>query len=239
MAGHSHWAGIKHKKGRMDKLRSKVFSKISKEITISAKLGSHDPDTNPRLRSAILNAKLANMPKDNIQRAIKKSYLKQNENYENIRYEGFGPKNIAIIVETLTDNKNRTASNVRTIFQKFGGKLGEVGVASYQFKQVGIIRISKDLISTDKILELTITAGAEDCISGSKYHTIITTKEDFYEIKNKVEKKISKFLNFGIEWVAIDKISLDKDKKNLVVNLIEALEENDDIQQVFTNLNEE
>ena len=144
MAGHSHWAGIKHRKGRADKERSKIFSKYSKEITVAAKLGSKDPDMNPRLRSAIQAARAANMPKDNIQRAISKSEANKNINYNSIIYEGFGPEKVAIIVEALTDNKNRTASNVRTIFQKFGGNLGETGVASHQFNQVGIIKINKE-----------------------------------------------------------------------------------------------
>ena len=143
MAGHSHWAGIKHKKGKADKQRANLFSKLSREITVAAKLGDKDPDINARLRSAIQAARSANMPKDNIERAIVKSSTTANENFENIRYEGFGPKKIAVIVEALTNNKNRTASNIRTIFQKFGGNLGESGVASYQFKQAGIIRIDK------------------------------------------------------------------------------------------------
>ncbi len=143
MAGHSHWAGIKHKKGRADKHRSKIFSKLSKEITVAAKLGSKDSNMNPRLRSAIQSARSANMPKDNIKRAINKSEMNKNLNYNNIVYEGFGPEKIAIIIEVLTNNKNRTVSNIRTIFQKFGGNLGETGVASHQFKQVGIIRIDK------------------------------------------------------------------------------------------------
>ena len=143
MAGHSHWAGIKHKKGRMDKQRSKIFSKLSKEITVAAKLGSKDPNANPRLRSTIQSARAANVPKDNIQRAISKSEANKDLNYNSLLYEGFGPEKIAIIVEALTDNKNRTVSNIRTIFQKFGGNLGEAGVASHQFKQMGVIRIDK------------------------------------------------------------------------------------------------
>ena len=143
MAGHSHWAGIKHKKGRADKQRSKIFSKLSKEITVAAKLGSKDYKMNPRLRSAIQAARAANMPKDNIERAIKKSETNKNLNYNSLTYEGFGPEKIAIIIEALTDNKNRTASNIRTIFQKFGGNLGESGAVSHQFKQAGVIRIDK------------------------------------------------------------------------------------------------
>ena len=143
MAGHSHWAGIKHKKGRVDEKRSKIFSKLSKEITVAAKLGSKDYGMNPRLRSAIQSARVANMPKDNIERAIRKSETNKNLNYNSLTYEGFGPEKIAIIIEALTDNKNRTASNIRTIFQKFGGNLGESGAVSHQFKQVGVIRIDK------------------------------------------------------------------------------------------------
>ena len=143
MAGHSHWAGIKHKKGRSDQQKSKIFSKISKEITVAAKLGNNDPDMNPRLRSAIQLAKSANMPKENVERAISKSDANHNINYEHLRYEGTGPGKISVVVETLTDNKNRTVSNIRTIFQKHGGSLGTTGVASHNFKQLGIIRIEK------------------------------------------------------------------------------------------------
>jgi len=164
MAGHSHWAGIKHKKGKADKQRSKIFSKLSKEITVAAKLGSKDADTNPRLRSAIQAARAANMPKENIERAISKSELNKDINYNNIIYEGFGPEKIAVIVEALTDNKNRTASNIRTIFQKNGGNLGESGVTTHQFKQLGVIRIEKKKISENDILELSINCGADDCL---------------------------------------------------------------------------
>ena len=180
MAGHSHWAGIKHRKGRADKQRSKIFSKLSKEITVAAKLGSKDSDMNPRLRSAIQAARAANMPKDNIERAINKSEINKNLNYNSLVYEGFGPEKIAIIIETLTDNKNRTASNIRTIFQKFGGNLGETGVASHQFKQVGIIRIDKKKISDEEMLELAINSGAEDCSSEGSFHQITTKKDNFY-----------------------------------------------------------
>ena len=143
MAGHSHWAGIKHRKGRADKQRSKIFSKLSKEITVAVKLGSKDPESNPRLRSAMQAARTANMPKANIERAISKSEINKNLNYNSLTYEGFGPEKVAIIIEALTDNKNRTVSSIRTIFQKFGGNLGESGAASHQFKQAGVIRIEK------------------------------------------------------------------------------------------------
>ena len=191
MAGHSHWAGIKHRKGRADKQRSKIFSKISKEITVAAKLGSKDSDTNPRLRSAIQSARAANMPKENIERAIKKSEGNQNLNYNSLTYEGFGPEKIAIIIEALTDNKNRTASSIRTIFQKFGGNLGESGVASHQFKQAGIIRIDKKKISDDQILELAINSGAEDCSSNGSFHQIITLKENYLGVKEFVGLNIN------------------------------------------------
>ena len=212
MAGHSHWAGIKHRKGRADKQRSKIFSKLSKEITVAAKLGSKDEDMNPRLRSAIQAARTSNMPKDNIERAINKSELNKDVNYNSIVYEGFGPEKIAVIVETLTDNKNRTVSNIREIFQKNGGNLGSPGVASHQFRQVGVIRIDKNKISTNDILELAINGGAEDCLSKGSFHEIITAKEDFYKVKIEIEKKIQEFVSSGIEWLPINKISLDLEK---------------------------
>ena len=236
MAGHSHWAGIKHRKGRADKERSKVFSKLSKEITVAAKLGSKDSDTNPRLRSAIQAARSANMPKDNIERAINKSELNKDLNYSSIVYEGFGPEKVAVIIEALTDNKNRTASNIRTIFQKNGGNLGESGVAAHQFKQAGVIRIDKNKISDNDILELAINAGAEDCSSSSFYHEIITVKENFYKVKVEIEKKIQELISSGIEWLPINKISLDQEKTKSVLNFLEILEDDDDVQYVYANL---
>ena len=174
MAGHSHWAGIKHKKGRADKERSKIFSKLSREITVAAKLGDKDPDMNPRLRTAIQAAKQANMPKDNISRAISKSEVSGDKNYENLRYEGFGPFNTALIIETLTDNKNRSASSIRTVLQKNGGRLGETGSTSYLFQNCGIIQIEKNMISDDDIFELATNAGARECSEFKNYHEIIT-----------------------------------------------------------------
>jgi YebC/PmpR family DNA-binding regulatory protein len=236
MAGHSHWAGIKHRKGRADKERSKVFSKLSKEITVAAKLGSKDSDTNPRLRSAIQAARSANMPKDNIERAINKSELNKDINYNNIIYEGFGPERVAVIVEALTDNKNRTASNIRTIFQKNGGNLGETGVASHQFRQVGVIRIDKNNITDNEMIELAINGGAEDCSSNNDFHEIITLKENFYKVKVEIEKKIKNFISSGIEWLPINKISLDQEKTKSVLSLLEKLEDDDDVQYVYANL---
>ena len=236
MAGHSHWAGIKHKKGKADKQRANLFSKLSREITVAAKLGDKDPDMNARLRSAIQAARSANMPKDNIERAIDKSSISANENFENLRYEGFGSDKIAVIVETLTDNKNRTASNIRTIFQKNGGSLGSSGVASHQFKQVGVIRIEKKKISDHNILELAINAGAEDCSSNSLHHEVITLKENFYKVKIEIEKKIQDFSSSGIEWMPLNKISLDDEKTKVVLNFLEILEDDDDVQYVYANL---
>jgi len=236
MAGHSHWAGIKHRKGRADKQRSKIFSKLSKEITVAAKLGSKDPAMNPRLRSAIQAARAANMPKDNIERAINKSEINRNLNYNSLVYEGFGPEKIAIIIEALTDNKNRTASNIRTIFQKFGGNLGETGVASHQFKQVGIIRIDKKKISDEEMLELAINSRAEDCSSKGSFHQITTEKDNFYKVKVEIEKKIQEFISAAIEWLPMNKIVLDKDKIKSVLSFLEMLEEDDDVQHVYANL---
>ena len=236
MAGHSHWAGIKHKKGKADKLKSKIFSKLSKEITVAAKLGSREPNMNPRLRSAIESAKEANMPKDNIERAIKKSEMNPNLNYSSMVYEGFGPEKIAVIVEALTENKNRTASNIRTIFQKNGGNLGESGVAAHQFRQVGVIRIEKNKISENDILELATNGGAEDCISNGQYHEIITLKENFYKVKVEIEKKIKEFVSSGIEWLPLNKITLNEEKTKVVISFLEILEDDEDVQYVYANL---
>ena len=236
MAGHSHWAGIKHRKGRADKQRSKIFSKLSKEITVAAKLGSKDSGMNPRLRSAMQAARAANMPKDNIERAINKSEINKNLNYNSLVYEGFGPEKIAIIIEALTDNKNRTASNIRTIFQKFGGNLGETGVASHQFKQVGIIRIDKKKISEEEMLELAINSGAEDCSSEGSFHQITTEKDNFYKVKAEIEKKIQEFISAAIEWLPMNKIVLNKEKIKSVLSFLEMLEEDDDVQHVYANL---
>jgi len=236
MAGHSHWAGIKHKKGKADKQKSKIFSKISKEITVAAKLGDKDPNMNFRLRSAIQLARSANMPKENIERAISKSEVNQNINYNSIRYEGMGPGNIYIIVETLTDNKNRTASNVRTIFQKYGGTLGTTGVASHNFKQLGIIRIEKKTISNEVILELAVEAGAEECISNGNFHEIFCAKEQFYEVKTAIEKKVDIFIHSGIEWYPLNQLNLKEDQYKSAVNLLASLEGDDDVQNVYTNL---
>ena len=235
MAGHSHWAGIKHKKGRQDKLRSKIFSKISREITVAAKLGSKDPDSNHRLRAAIESAKEANMPKDNISRAINKSEVDKNKNFENLRYEGFGPRNTAVIIETLTENKNRTAGSIRTILQKHSGNLGSSGSTTHIFNNCGIIQISKKDISDEKVLELAVNAGSKDCISYKDYHEIITNKDDFYKIKNNIKKSIKNLVYSGIEWRANNFIDIPKQESKEFESMLEMLEEDDDIQKVFHN----
>jgi len=236
MAGHSHWAGIKHKKGKADKQRSKIFSKLSKEITVAAKLGDKDPAMNPRLRSAIQAARSSNMPKDNIERAIEKSSTVTGVNFENLRYEGFGPDKIAIIVEALTDNKNRTASNIRTIFQKSGGSLGTQGSASHNFKQLGVIKIDKKEISDENILELAINSGAEDCISYEDYHEIHCSMNEIYNVKKELEKIVNNFISTEIEWLPLNYVVVKEDMKEVVVEFLETLENDDDVQNIFTNV---
>ncbi len=236
MAGHSHWAGIKHKKGKADKQRSKIFSKLSKEITVAAKLGDKDPSMNPRLRSAIQAARSANMPKDNIERAIDKSSVNTETNFENLRYEGFGPEKVAVIVEALTDNKNRTASNIRTIFQKAGGSLGTQGSASHNFSQLGIIKVDKNELSEEAILDLAVEAGADECKTNSNYYEIHCSKNEIYNVKKELEKKISNFISTEIEWVPLNSVKVAKDKKDDLVSFFETLEDDDDIQNIYSNV---
>ena len=236
MAGHSHWAGIKHKKNRADKQRSKIFSKLSREITVAAKLGDKNPDMNSRLRSAIQAARSANMPKENMKRAIDKSSINTESNFENIRYEGFGPNKTAVIVEALTDNKNRTASSIRTIFQKSGGSLGTQGSASHNFNQIGVIKIDKNEITDDEILELAINAGADECKSNEKYHEIQCPINNIYNVKKELEKKISNFISTGIEWIAFNNIEISDDKYENLESFFQALNEDDDVQNIYSNL---
>jgi len=239
MAGHSHWAGIKHKKGRADKERSKIFSKLSREITVAAKLGDKDPLMNPRLRSAIQAARSSNMPKDNIERAIDKSKSLNQSNFEKIRYEGFGKDKVAIIIEALTDNKNRTASKLRTIFQKNGGNLGTQGSAAHNFKQIGVIRIDINEIKDDKIFELAIDAGADECFSFENFHEIHCSFEDIYSIKKKIESHVENFISTDIEWIPVNKVFIERENKEDIKKLIELLDDDDDVQRVYTNFGEE
>ena len=237
MSGHSKWASIKHSKGKADKLRSKIFSKLSKEISVAAKLGDKDPDMNPRLRSAIQAARSANMPKDNIERAIDKSSANTESNFENLRYEGFGPDKIAVIVEALTDNKNRTASNIRTIFQKSGGNLGTQGSASHNFNQLGIIKIDKKEISDEKIFVLAIESGADECISNDVFHEIQCSMSEIYNVKKKLESIIVNFISTEIEWIPLNSVNVEKDKVESAIGFLETLEDDDDVQNVYSNIN--
>ena len=235
MAGHSHWAGIKHKKGKADKQRSKIFSKLSKEITVAAKLGDKDPAMNPRLRSAVQAARSANMPKDNIERAINKSTVNSESNFDNLRYEGFGPEKVAVIVETLTDNKNRTASNIRTIFQKNGGSLGTQGSAAHNFIQSGIIKIDKKEVSDEKVFELAIEAGADECKTNSEFHEIHCAVNEIYNVKKELEKEITNFISTDIEWIPLNSVKISKEKNEDLINFFETLEEDDDVQNIYSN----
>ena len=239
MAGHSHWAGIKHKKGRADKERSKIFSKLSREITVAAKLGDKDPLMNSRLRSAIQAARSSNMPKDNIERAIDKSKSLNQSNFEKIRYEGFGKDKVAIIVEALTDNKNRTASKLRTIFQKNGGNLGTQGSAAHNFKQIGVIRIDINEIKDDKIFELAIEAGADECFSLENFHEIHCGSEDIYSIKKKIESDVENFISTEIEWLPLNKVFSKGENAEDIKKLLEFLDDEDDVQRVYSNFREE
>ena len=235
MAGHSHWAGIKHKKGKADKQRSKIFSKLSKEITVAAKLGDKDPAMNPRLRSAVQAARSANMPKDNIERAIDKSTVNAESNFDNLRYEGFGPEKVAVIVETLTENKNRTASNIRTIFQKNGGSLGTQGSASHNFSQSGIIKIEKKEVSDERIFELAIEAGADECKTSPNFHEIHCAVNEIYNVKKELEKEITNFISTDIEWIPLNSVKISKEKNEDLINFFETLEEDDDVQNIYSN----
>ena len=236
MAGHSHWAGLKHKKGKADKQRSKIFSKLSKEITVAAKLGDKDPAMNPRLRSAIQAARSANMPKDNIERAVDKSVVNSGSNFENLRYEGFGPDKVAVIVETLTDNKNRTASNIRTIFQKAGGSLGSQGSASHNFIQLGVIKINKDEISEEEVLELAIEAGADECITKENFYEIQCSMNEIYNVKKNLENKVNNFISTEIEWLPLNSIQVSNEQKEKIIEFFETLEDDDDVQNIFSNV---
>lgn len=236
MAGHSHWAGIKHKKGKADKQRSKLFSKLSREITVSAKLGLPEVDFNPRLRSAVQAAREANMPKDNIVRAIKKAQgPSEDSNYEKSQYEGFGPGGVAFIIEALTDNKNRTVTNLRSLFEKNGCSLGVEGSVSYQFDEVGQIKVKKELISEEEIFSQSIEAGAEDCISGEQYHEVFCKKENFNDVRTSIEAKIKDLSFAGIIWKPKNTVPVNKETFEKIIDFIDLIEDDEDVQNVYTN----
>ena len=235
MAGHSKWANIQHRKGRQDALRSKMFSKFSKEITVAAKMGDPDPDKNPRLRLAIREAKANSMPKDNIDRAIKKSQMGDAENYENIRYEGYGPGGIAIIVEALTDNRNRTASNVRSTFGKNGGNLGETGSVSFMFDRKGEIAYPAKVGSAEKVLEAAIEAGADDVESDEEGHWVYCADTDLAEVSAALEAALGEADTAKLVWKPQTLTPVSEDVARTLLKLIETLEDDDDVQTVVAN----
>ena len=235
MAGHSQFKNIMHRKGRQDAVRSKMFSKLAREITVAAKAGLPDPTMNARLRLAIQNAKAQSMPKDNIDRAIKKAAGSDGENYEQIRYEGYGPGGTAVIVEALTDNRNRTASNVRSIFTKAGGALGETGSVSFSFDHVGEITYKASVGDADKVMEAAIEAGAEDVVSDEDGHTIYCGFEDMNEVSKALEGVLGEAETVKAIWKAQTPIEVDEDRALSIMKLIETLEDDDDVQAVYSN----
>jgi YebC/PmpR family DNA-binding regulatory protein len=235
MAGHSQFKNIMHKKGAADARRSKLFSKLAREITVAAKMGAPDPDMNPRLRLAILNARAENMPKDNIERAIKKAAGGDAESYEPIRYEGYGPGGAAVIVEALTDNRNRTASNVRSTFSKHGGALGETGSVSFMFDRVGEIAYKPEAGSADKVLEAAIDAGAEDVESNADGHFITAAFDDIGEVAKALESNLGEADTVKVIWRPQTSAPLDEEKAGAMMRLIQTLEDDDDVQAVYSN----
>jgi len=235
MAGHSKWANIQHRKGKQDKLRSKMFSKLAKEITVAAKMGDPDPDKNPRLRLAVKEAKASSMPKDNIDRAIRKASGGDAENYEEIRYEGYGPSGVAIIVEAMTDNRNRTASNVRSTFTKRGGNLGETGSVSFMFDRKGQVVYPAAAGSEDAVMEAAIEAGAEDVESGEDGHVIWCAAEDLNDVSTALDAVLGEAESTRLVWRPQTTTELDLEAAQSLMKLIEALEDDDDVQSVTAN----
>jgi YebC/PmpR family DNA-binding regulatory protein len=224
-----------YRKGAQDKKRSKMFSKLAREITAAAKIGLPDPAMNPRLRSAVLAARAQNMPKDNIERAIKKSQDAGGEDYVEVRYEGFGPGGVGVIVEALTDNRNRTASDVRSTFSKNGGNLGETGAVSFSFNRVGQIEYPLSVGSADAVLEAAIEAGAEDCETDAEAHWLTTSVDSYHEVLAALEKKFGAAKSSSIIWRPQNTVEVDEEKGEKLLKLIEALEDSDDVQNVYAN----
>ena len=235
MAGHSKWANIQHRKGRQDAARSKLFSKFSKEITVAAKMGDPDPEKNPRLRLAVKEAKANSMPKDNIERAIKKATGGDAEDYEEIRYEGYGPGGVAIIVEAMTDNRNRTASNVRSLFAKYGGNLGETGSVGFMFDRMGQILYPASVGDADRVMEAAIEAGASDVESGEDGHVIWCDFTELSEVSTALEEALGESESTRLVWKPQTVTELDLDGMQKLMKLIDALEEDDDVQNVTGN----
>ncbi len=235
MAGHSKWANIQHRKGRQDAARSKLFSKLSKEITVAAKMGDPDPDKNPRLRLAVKEAKSNSVPKDVIERAIKKSQGGDAETYEEIRYEGYGPEGVAVIVEAMTDNRNRTASNVRSIFGKAGGNLAETGAVSFMFDRKGLVVYPASVGDADTVLEAAIEAGAEDVESSDDGHEIYCDASDLNDVSTALEAALGESETAKLIWKPQNTTPLDLDGAQKLMRLIETLEDDDDVQTVTAN----
>ncbi|EAR49476.1 hypothetical protein OG2516_04648 [Oceanicola granulosus HTCC2516] len=235
MAGHSKWANIQHRKGRQDAARSKLFSKLAKEITVAAKMGDPDPDKNPRLRLAVKEAKSNSVPKDVIDRAIKKAVGGDAENYEEIRYEGYGPGGVAVIVEAMTDNRNRTASTVRSTFGKNGGNLGETGSVGFMFERKGQVVYPAAAGDADDIMMAAIEAGAEDVESGEKEHVIWCADTDLAEVSNALEAQLGESESTKLVWRPTTTAELDLEGLQKLMKLVDALEDDDDIQSVTTN----
>lgn len=235
MAGHSQFKNIMHKKGKQDAIRSKLFSKLAREITVAAKLGLPDPAMNARLRSAILAARAENMPKDNIERAIKKASGADGENYDEVRYEGYAPGGVAVIVEALTDNRNRTAGEVRSAFTKAGGALAETGAVSFMFDKIGEIEFEPGAASEDAMMEGAIEAGADDVASSEDGHVVTTSLEMFAEVQKALEAKFGEPRKAKLVWRPQNTIGVDDESGEKILRLVGALEDNDDVQNVYAN----
>lgn len=235
MAGHSQFKNIMHKKGKQDAIRSKLFSKLAREITVAAKLGLPDINMNARLRSAVLEARAENMPKDNIERAIKKASGADSENYDEVRYEGYAPGGVAVIVEALTDNRNRTAGEVRSYFTKAGGSLAETGAVSFMFDHVGVIEFEAKAASEDQMLEAAIEAGADDVVLSEDGHEITTSLEMVRDVAQALETKFGEPRKVSIVWKPQNTIGVDDEAGEKILRLINSLEDNDDVQNVYAN----
>jgi YebC/PmpR family DNA-binding regulatory protein len=235
MAGHSQFKNIMHRKGKQDAMRSKVFSKLAREITVAAKLGTPDPAMNPRLRAAIVAARAENMPKDNIERAIKKAIGGDAENYDEIRYEGYGPGGVAVIVEALTDNRNRAASDIRSYFTKAGGNLGETGSVSFMFDHLGVIEYNADKASADDMLEAAIEAGADDVVSSEGGHEVYASQETFREVAKALEAKFGEPRKAALTWKPQNNIAVSDEVGEKLIKLLDLLNEHDDVQNVYAN----
>ena len=235
MAGHSQFKNIMHRKGKQDAMRSKMFGKLAREITVAAKLGTPDPAMNPRLRLAITAARAENMPKDNIERAIKKAIGSDGENYDEMRYEGYGPGGVAVIVEALTDNRNRAASDIRSYFTKSGGNLGETGSVSFMFDRVGVIEYEAKVASDDAMLEAAIDAGADDVASSEDGHEVLASPETYRDVAKALEGKFGEARKAALIWKPQNTITVDDETGEKLFKLLDLLNEHDDVQNVYAN----